>query len=390
MLSSRASRIAAEYARGDQRLWMVTCRGCQREGPIAWDAAHAARLLGDGDRPAFCVHVAEGAASQTAAIVCACGRRWSERDRLRAIEGGRWVPQAAESADPTYRSFYIWAGSSPYARLSEIVDEHAKAQEAASSGDFAKLRAWTQLKLGEAFDESIIGDRLPEIQQLRAALVARAGRDDGDPPMSAVVTAGLDVQGDRVEALSVIWGADEECWLGTAEQFDGDPADPADPCWVAAAAWLKAAKVQRGSIDARYSTDAVLQFAESAGIAATMGRSDGAGALVQRPKLPDPAKVGKRLIERAARLTVPVWPIGVSSAKRLVMSRLAKAEPAPGFVHIPAWFEASHARQIVSEREIEVTDRHGRVKRKWELINRRNELLDMFILATHAKRRKRG
>ena len=371
------SPIEAQFVLGDQCTWHVPCPACGREGPITWNQDGETRVEFDADNPAG------------AAVVCPCGRRWTESERVAAIGRGRWVAKCEPKREGR-RSFYLWAGCSPYIRLSEVVDSYIEAEAAAATGDFALLRAWWQLKLGLPFDESIIGDRLPEIQQLRAALVARAGLD-GEAPSELLRTAGMDVQGDRVEALLVAWGEGEEAWIVERAKFYGDTAEPADPCWVEAREWLKERRVARASCDSRYQPDAVATFAEATPmVAATKGRADGAGEIVQRPRLPDAPKSGRVLLDRGARATVAYWPVGVNGAKRLVMRRLARREPGPGFVHIPEWFGAAEARQLVSEREVRETDKHGRVRVVWVPVNRRNELLDMFILATHARRRKRS
>ena len=377
-------RIEAAHERGDRCEWWVRCPRCERRGPITWDDGEGFRIDWERGRAATDDAPAVEPRPETAAVVCPCGARWTERERLAAIAGGEWVPTCPAS-DARYRSFYIWAGSAPYARLSEIVREWEEAQLACAAGDFSKLRAWTQLKLGLAFDDSIIGDSLPEIQTLRAALVNRAGRD-GDAPAELPRTAGFDVQANRVEGLIVGWGAGEESWIHERAEFAGDVADPADACWESCAEWLKERGVVRASIDSRYATDAVLSFAKATGAAATRGIEG--GPVVQRPRMPDPPKVGRRALDRGARVLVPIWNVGTHAAKRLTMTRLAKSEPGPGFVHTPAWFEARDARQLVSEREIEVEDKHGRVRRVWEVVNRRNELLDMYVLALHARRRR--
>ena len=46
-----------------------------------------------------------------------------------------------------------------------------------------------------------------------------------------ILTAGIDVQKDRLECEVVGWGAGEERWNIAYEVFPGDPSDPKDPCY---------------------------------------------------------------------------------------------------------------------------------------------------------------
>ena len=51
------------------------------------------------------------------------------------------------------------------------------------------------------------------------------------PERTAIVTAGVDLQDDRVEVSVYAWTKAEECWLMAHQVIPGDPSTPA--LWAA-------------------------------------------------------------------------------------------------------------------------------------------------------------
>ncbi len=76
-------------------------------------------------------------------------------------------------------------------------------------------------KLGESWEDQA-GDTVPA-----DPLMARREDWGSDlAPGVAVLTAGVDVQGDRIEVQIVGWGRDEEAWVTDYRVLWGDPSGP--------------------------------------------------------------------------------------------------------------------------------------------------------------------
>ena len=81
------------------------------------------------------------------------------------------------------------------------------------------LKTWTNTALGETWEEK--GDQIDHDK-----LASRVENYDVDslPDDILLITAGVDIQGDRIEALSQGWGMDYEHWDIEHKIFLGDPA----------------------------------------------------------------------------------------------------------------------------------------------------------------------
>ena len=113
--------IHTGYLAGDQRRLWVACPVCRERGILGWLAVDFdLRLLEPetrepiGPEPPPVVAAVEWSAADgsDAALVCRrCAHRWSDADRMRAVDAGEWVPERPEITGR--RSFHIWAGYSP-------------------------------------------------------------------------------------------------------------------------------------------------------------------------------------------------------------------------------------------------------------------------------------
>jgi phage terminase large subunit GpA-like protein len=103
----------------------------------------------------------------------------------------------------------------------------------------------------------------------------------------------------------------------------------------------------------------------------------------QRPIVssPSPRQWGRE------KRKVPLYTVGVDSAKALLVSRLGLTERGPGFVHIPhvEWADEELAAQLTSERLVTRFVK-GVPSQVWKKVRPRNEALDCFVYATAALR----
>lgn len=122
--------------------------------------------------------------------------RGTSKPRLLAV--GEW--RATAEGDGRTAGFHLSALYSPWETWAEIAAEHGRVRK-----DPPRLQVWVNTKLGESWEDQA-GDTVPA-----DPLMARR-EDWGEalPAAVAVLTAGVDVQGDRIEVQILGWGRDEE------------------------------------------------------------------------------------------------------------------------------------------------------------------------------------
>ena len=141
-----------------------------------------------------------------------CRAQLTEPDKHRMIRNGRWVttrPWIERTA-----GFHINELYSPWSTWESIVENFLEAKKRPET-----LRVWVNTSLGETWEEE--GVTVDD-----AALGGR--REDygiGDPLPEGILllTAGVDVQGDRIEATAWGFGLGEESWVVQHSVFRGNP-----------------------------------------------------------------------------------------------------------------------------------------------------------------------
>src|SRR6185437_12499481 len=173
------------------------------------------------------------------------------------------------------------------------------------------------------------------------------------PPGVAVLTAGVDVQGDRLEVRIWGWGDGESSWLVRVEQIMGDPGrapgtkgspwDVLDRMRrdVYRHAYGAKLPVDRWMIDSGYHTKQVYEYCRhrvGEGVFACKGVPGQGVHLLGKPTYQGHAKV-------------MLYPIGTFTAKEsLLRSRLYIPQSERGAVHLPSWATINELEGLVSER----------------------------------------
>ena len=196
-----------------------------------------------------------------------------------------------------------------------------------------------------------------------------------------MLTAGVDVQDDRLEIEIVGWGRDEESWSVDYRTIYGDPSSPAvwsDLDTILAQRFeredekemiVRAACIDSGG----HHTNSVYQYVrprEGNRIFAIKGIGGQGKPLVGKP--------GRNNIGK-----IKLFPIGVDAAKDLLFSRMRIKEPGPGYMHFPMSRNDEYFRQLTAEKL--VTRYHkGFARREWVKVRPRNEALDVRVYAMGA------
>ena len=380
MLSSptlKGAPIDAWHDQGDQRCFEVPCPACGMSFAYTW---HQVRWRDEDP--------------STARIHCpACDHGLDDVERVTVLGQGRWVATHPARMDSTIVSFHMWEAYSPLSSLREIVAGFLRARADQKRGDASTMHTWINTTLGEAIEpdggEGVESDALLVRREVYPAPV---------PAGAVCLTAGIDVQDDRLELLLVGWGVEEELWLVDRRVFDGNtdvraggPGEHAiEGPWRELDAYLvrqwrhasgTLLPIQAACIDsAGHRTTRVYDYAwrqATRRVWAIIGRDS------ERPIVSPPSK---RKWGRHGK-TVKLFTVGVDAAKALLVSRLKLLEPGPGYVHVPHadWADEELAAQLASEKLV-TTWHKGVPKTVWKKTRARNEMLDCAIYAHAALR----
>jgi len=348
-----SSRIASAFEETDKREFYVPCHECGEEQVLKWK-----NVNWEQDKP------------QTAVYICEhCGVVWDDADRFRAIRRGSWqatMPEVVGKAGFRLSGLY-----SPWTSLESAVKDFLEAKKLPET-----LRVFVNSFLGETWTDE--GERVDDFD------IASHREDYGEkvPEGVVILTAGADLQSDRIEVEVCGFGADEESWSIDFRTFYGDP-NSAD-VWAELDAylqltWEREDGVQLGikgtCIDSGgHHTQAVYKFCKP-----RLGRRifaiKGIGG------------EGKPLINGRPstnnNLKCKLWSIGVDTAKEIVYSRLKIKEQGAGYCHFPKHYTDEYFKQLTAEKVVKKYHK-GFHRREWIKVRPRNEALDCRVYALAA------
>src|SRR5579885_557058 len=371
------SRIEREYEASDQRRYFVPCPHC---GAMQW--LKFERLRWEKGRPETVQYICEG-----------CEAGFAEHCKTWMNANGEWRATAT-SSDPYVVGFHISGLYSPVGWLSW--EQIARVWEAAQGND-AELKATKNTLLGETWQER---GEAPDWQRLYER---REGRLGVVPRGGLILTAGADVQHDRIEVDVWAWGRRLESWLVDHVVLEGDTSRQEvwsrltallDQTWKHEnGARMRLARLAVDSGDGR-TTAAVYAWVRRAGAGQAIAvkgtyRFD-RSTPVEGPSYVDLSEGGRK-IRRGAK----VWSVCVAVFKSetyrfLRLDRPTDEEIASGavfpdgYIHIPLGVTAEWIKQLTAEQLVTVRDRRGFTKLEWRQMRERNEALDCRVYARAA------
>ena len=355
-----ASRIEAEYDKSDRRQYQVPCPHCGDYQVLRWrhDDGRYGLIHNETTGAVYyaCIH---------------CGERIKEHHKPEMLARGRWI---ARNPERGVRGYHLSGLYSPIGLGFTWAELWAKWQDA--HGDTANLRRFINTTLAESWEEQ--GDSIEDV-----ALIARLEDYATGWPHSLpilLITAGVDVQKDRLEVTIDGWGAKEECWTLDHLILPGDTARP--DVWEELHEALTDARVQHAAIDSGYNTSMVYAFVAKRRWCIAVKGVTGMG----RPLIEDEKRRRQRLRNRNKR-GAPVEPLGVDQGKALIYSRLKLIQPGPAYIHFPRdpSFDDEYFAQLAAEKL--VTKIKGtRPFSEWIQTRPRNEALDCKVYSLAAMR----
>lgn len=331
---SGASRIEKAFLESDQRRYFVPCPHCQAFQTLKW----AGVTWPEGEpRKAF--------------YACEiCGGVIEEADKPAMLAAGEWRATAPQNKGAA--GFHLSALYSPFEAWGEIAVEFLAARR-----DPLRLKPWTNTKLGEPFEDRADSPVDPmmfveRLEEWRETL----------PEQVLLMTAGVDVQANRLAVEVVGWGVGEESWSIVYDEIFGDTTRR--EVWarldrLLAEAWRHpragVLPVRATCVDSGFNAQIVYQYARERAGRYTWAIKGRAG-----PGIPVWSKRPPKIRENVFAPQI----IGVDSAKKIITSRLQIADPGPGFCHFPAGRDLAFFQQLTSERLI-TSYRKGVAIRQW-------------------------
>lgn len=359
------SKITDWFSRGTMERFQVPCPHCGAFQVLVW---------GDGSGTGFRW---QDSNPETVFYACVNGCVIEESHKLEMIERGRWVAENQEVE--RHRSFHIWSAYCPLpgAAWPRLVVEFLSARQ-----DRDKLQVFTNTVLGQTWVDR---GEAPDWQRLYDR---REAWEPGTVPAGGLfLTAGADVQRDRIEVSIWAWGRGKESWLVDHRVLEGDP--------FGRLVWEKLASLMVESfrhasgielpitllaIDAGdgVTQEVVKAWVRTAGprVMAIKGSSQALAPILGQPTSADISFRGKRIMNG-----VRLWPVGSSAAKAETYGWLRQAKPLDGedfpagYIHLPTHIGDEFCRQLVAEHLTRRTVA-GRVVSEWQKLRDRNEALD--------------
>ncbi len=349
------SRIDALFEGSDQQYYNVPCPECGEMQRLVW--GQLKWLKTDDGAPI----------PDSARYECEfCAYLIGHEEKQEMLACGEWRPTSDFDG---VRGFHLSELYSPWTTWAEMVADFDKKRRLPET-----LKTFINTSLGETWEqESEKFD--PE------DLAARAEAYEIAPEGVLVLTAGVDVQDNRLEAELLGWGDLYESWSLEVKIFYGDPTIPwrsEHSVWKELDAWLnKRFPTEAGPdlpisaccIDSGHHTDDVYRFTKPRWARRVYAVKGQGGGTLGTPI------VGR--VSRSNKLKAPFFLANVDQAKDRLFSWLAVENFGPGYCHFPM-YDAEYFAQLASEERIERIS-HGQRVRAYKQKRARNEALDLRV-----------
>ena len=346
------SRVERHFLASDRRRYQVPCPICEGYQVLKWKNMIIPEK--DPERAHFrCEH---------------CRQPIDEKDKEEMIGRGAWIPEGEFDGNA---GFHIWAAYSfnPKATWPAIAKEFFEAKD-----NPVLLRVFVNTILGETWEETGDGVETRSVKKLKETFGERLATG------ALIITVGVDVQKDRLEAEFVAWGKGFESWSVDYVIIPGDPHFV--QTWKLLEKKLERRFVRADGlplrihtvfVDSGYAAGEVYRFTyprQSKRVYATKGQPTGGQQL---------ATLSKKKYKRGLKL----YTIATISAKDKVYSYLQVKKPGPGYCHFPAHYDDDYFDGLTAEQRFTKMNR-GEPTYFYKKIRTRNEPLDCRVLALAA------
>jgi phage terminase large subunit GpA-like protein len=353
------SRIGPAYEASDQRTYHLPCLKCATFQTLDWEYLRWAKEptgdLRTGSVGFECRH---------------CTRLIPQRERATMLREGQWK---AAYPGRAVAGFWLWGAYCPPVSWSGIVTEYlAKRHDPEQYKVFVNtVKTETWKREGESAQYLDVMIRAEERPQFEL------------PPHVVILTAGVDVQHDRLEVSLYGWGVGEEGWLlGHTVVYGkiGDLETEKELDTVLGGHWTdtngRTLQLSKVCMDSGYKTDEVYGYArQRTNVLATKGVAKAAAPAVGHPTWQEVDVQGQKI-----KQGIQLWPLGTHYLKETMMTRLQKSGEGPKTLHYPAGLSEEFYLQLTAE-QLETFYRGGERQVRWVKKRPRNDAWDCLNLA---------
>lgn len=346
------SRIEYEFLNSSQEFFYIPCPFCDHYQIIRWH-----NMILDKDNP------------ENTYLQCEsekCKGKITEGYKDVFLANGKWVSHNLKVTK--IRGFHLSSLYSPlgWRSWADITDEWYRAQ-----GRPTKLKVFFNTVLGETYE-----DAAESVEFLGAR---REVYNAEIPKKAMVVTCAVDLQDNRLEALTVAWGLGGESWAIELAVFQGSPIE--DLVWDQLDLHLQKTYKHESGVDLRIVSTCIdtggskgfsartLKFCKGKlgrRIFAIKGGSTYGAPAVSRPR-------------KSSLSGVSHFILGTDTIKRTVFYNFRISEPGPGYCHFNETFDDEFFKQLTAEKVV-VKEIKGRYVRLYEKApGRRNEGIDLYV-----------
>lgn len=410
------SKTETRLSQSDMRVLPVACHECEGSHVLDWSnvtwVGKDNEIEFDSNTGEITVerHSVYGYAQpDTALYICPdCNAPWDDYQRQKnirntvfsAVEAGDpfagWKPTQSSQGVAGFMSLSELYACVPGTSLSLVVQQYLLAEHEADKGNVALKIKFMNQTLGKPYEYETDA---PEPEEL--AERAEDYLEMTVPAGGLILTAGVDVQHDRLAIVIRAWGRGEESWLVYWGELAATrtTADATDPVWEELHNILVTPirsergynlRIQALSIDSSdgNTNDQVYNWVRkhsAMNVLAIKGSSNdyGNAEIYSRPKQLDQNSKSK-----AAKYGLSVYMVGTHKAKNLLIGeqgRITLTGSGAGRMHWYKTVRADYYEQVMSE----VLAPHKSIRNKeawYQKSGVRNEALDCECYALHASR----
>ena len=349
------SRIEQAWNESDQRDFYVPCPKCG-----------AFQVLQFGDGTGAGLVWEEGKPEEAKYRCAACFELIPHHQKAAMVDRGEYRPSNPDSPIPGFRVTQL---ISPKKTWGGLAVEFLAAKKSPET-----LKAFMNTVLATLWEDK------HDVPMDADAIAARCEPFAAEVPAGAVIlTAGVDVQADRLECEITGWGKDEESWSIAYHVIPGDTERP--EVWqqldcVLTSEYLHESgipmRIVAACIDTGFRDATVLNFTRTRynrRVYAIKGRAGDSPIWPRKP---------------SRKNQVPFFMVGVDAGKSAIYDRLKIANPGAGYCHFPLGRDIQYFEQLTAEKKF-TRYHNGFPKQEWRKASGdRNEALDCRVYSYSA------
>lgn len=330
-----ASNIDKAFEKSDKRYFYLPCPYCGTEQILLWKYLEWESKDGE--------HY-----PQTAKYRCIqCEKLIPERHKPKMLRAGKWIAHAKFKG---CAGFHLNALYAPWRnrRWEKLVEKYLVAKR-----NEAEMQVWVNTTLAESYRPSADTPEWQRLYERREDYVPGTFPDG-----ACFLTAGVDVQHDRLHMEVVAWGPDLESWSVNYIVISGDTADESseDSPWEKLTEEIRRSYdgvyVKMVAIDSGDQSQVVYRYVKRfspSKVIAVKGY-DNIQSVLEIPKKKEVKSSGKKKLARGLK----VWGVGSSHCKTelygfLKQTAAGKKRLPYGYCHFPKSYGESYFKELTAE-----------------------------------------